>query len=386
MNPLFIGGAIVAAFALLKKKSDTPSGGNSSPPLKSDSKLGSDTSYLISDVIKVGAGAAGALGSGGLTIFTGAAGAAVATLGLALVPLIAAAAFIALAVIGARMAEAKSMAQQWLNLLPNARLMSFYEDARFEELCKINKTEVQVVGRLLDPRLNQTFKADGQQYNFIGERAAYAKVSSPTNAVDFLRIQKAMRTVALYFTLECGKYANAMLRNWGPKIGSGGHTALAPKEFWLNELYNDLPGYEGEKLGGLNQIPLPAGYTEVRRTSLSNPNPPAPELRGVNTSPLPDSDVAAWLAEARFMAFARVLETIKYDNALYFPWEPIRYAKDVYNRMELSAPNFLLNGSILTLPHAQWGYRDANGSAVNLNVDIIKVKDGAMNPWFQTRA
>lgn len=402
MSPLLIGGAIIAGLALLKKKEGekkTGGGGATKPPPQSSGTTPkTDGEYLVGDTVGLIGGAAGAIGGGlaalgggsvggGLKIIGAGAAAAGAALGLAVIPLAIGAILIAAGIIGARTAEAKSMARMWINYLPSARIMVGYEAARIEQFAVKNNTVVERRRTVLDPRLAANFTADGQKYSYIGERVEFVKTDSAPNAVSYVQIQKAVRAAAIVYALECGKHANALLRNWGPLIGNGGHTQLEPPEFWLKRLYNDLPGYEGKNLGGLNDVPLPDGITEQTRTEPNGSTPPAAQLRALDATPLDRDLIDALVPEAKFIAFKNVLQTIHFDNAVYLPFTPSRYAMDVFNRMELDKQWFVLQGSVIVLPFGAWQFRNESGQPINLNVDVVGVKDnGPMANWYQTLA
>lgn len=398
MNPLLIAGAAGAALLLLIKrgegKKDTGGGATKPPPVSTGTKPKTDTEYLIGDTVGVVGGAAGLIGgglaslgggsvTGGLQVVGGTLAGVGSTLGLAIVPLSIVVILVIAGVVGARTAEAKSMARMWINYLPNARIMCGYEQVRIERFAVSNNTVIAKTRTVTDPRLEASFTADGQRYTYIGERAEWTKTDSAPNAVSWVEIQKAVRGAALVYTFTCGKYANALLRNWGPKIGNGGHKALEPESFYRASMYNDLAGYEGENLGGLDNVPLPDGKTEsVRGVGI---NPPAAQLRAFDAKPI--AEIAALAPEARLIAFKNVLQTIHFDNAVYFPFDPKRYAMDVYNRMELEPTYYVLSGTVIIMPFTAWGFRNDSGQPVNINVDVIAVKDnGPMANWYQTLA
>lgn len=403
MNPVFIGAAIAGGLLLLKKKQDSQKGNTGGgvtkpPPVASQAKDKTDAEHLRDDTLAIVGGSLGTItgglafiggGSvtGGLSTVAGGIGAAFASAGLAVVPIAVIAILVAAGIMGAHTAQAKSMSRLWLNYLPNARIMCGYEAARIEQFAIKNNIVVQKTRTVTDPRLEAKFSADGQQYVYIGERAEWSKTDSAPNAVSYIEVCKALRAVAIVYALECGKHANALLRNWGPKIGSGGHTQLAANDFWLYRMYDNLPGYEGENLGGLASIPLANGDTKVTRINHSQTNPPASQLMGFNSEPSSRDLVAALIPEAKLCAFKNVLQTIQFDNAIYLPFDPKRYAKDVYQRMELDPQWFVLQGSVIVLPFGAWGFRDDAGRPVHLNVDVQNVKDnGPLANWYATAA
>lgn len=416
LPPIALGAIALGVIALIKKRQagDGTPGVGSGPGGqldanagggKSNSQLATNDAYLAKDIFAIGGtglsivGAAAAaaqyagttLGQVASNIGNAIAGAAGGLSAGAAFFLIAVAVIVICNQIGATLTAARGMATKWHLLLPNGRHFKQYEEIKLAGIMKALNRDFKVKRVVQDERceinISRAVNAlDHETIHFIGERAEWKTnelVNPPQGTPSFLQLQKASRGLALEYAYQQGRYAWALLKNWGPLIGSGtGNQPYPSRDYYENHLFDDTAGYESDKLGGLNQLPLPGGYTEVTRDDPAQLHPAGNQLRGIETEGYTEAQlpsISAAFAEARFAAFRNVLQTIALDTGFYFPWDPQRYAKDVYNRMELAAPFFLLNGTTITLPYQAWGFLNKDGTrGVHLMVDVVSTKDGNM--------
>lgn len=392
LPPIALGAIALGVIALIKKKSEGATGngpggnGNATTGgiVGSGSKALSDAEYGGKDALIIGGSVLSGIGTG-FTIAGGIAAATHTTVSsvfsavggvVSANPVV----FIVVAVlviIGvsisffARLGKADGLVERWVTLLPNARHMHFYEETLLETFTKQYDVGSLDKKTVPDDRMRLKISRD---YSFIGERSVHSVTGGlSVDSVSWLQLQKIIRALSMVYIFEQSKYTQAMLRNWAPKFGHSEYvkSGFQSNSWYWSEMYNDLQGYEGENLGGLNNLPLLGGYTEEPYVS-GIPN--ASELRGVNTNPDAGSAIEKSNAAIRFSAFCAVLNTIQDDPGFYLPWDPNRYALDVYNRMELAEPYFVLVNNSIILPNAAWGF-EKNGTPINVVIDIVAVKD-----------
>lgn len=420
MSPLLIGGAALALLAYLKKQKEKPDvqeEGLANVPKGTDTSVKSNESALARDVGIVVGGGVGVLSAiGGVVTATGGTiGGTLASIGSGLgsfaaaigAPALVFVAIIVLIVVAAMVANfmnhGKDFVGSMRRLLPNGRAMVQFETQFLKMFAEANKIEVigkQNMGTVFASDVVNDFRLelniDEEDILLQGKRGIFQFEATPTETgrikygrreksiVDPLAVQKILRALAIEYVIERGKYGAAYLKNWAPKIAFKEGFQYAPRDYWLYRLYDDNRDYPN--IGGLANIPLLGGYTQKPLdTDYSKISPTKEQLIGVNTAPEYGPQVEAFLNSAKFVAFKEALEYIDRDNAIYFPWDANRYAVDVYNRLELSKPRFILTNTVLTLPYSEWGFKQ-DGQPVHLNVDIIQIKDGNFSAWYHTKA
>lgn len=406
MNPFLIGSAALVLVAYLKKKKDTPKElpKNSTELTNSNSWQGlSNTDAATRDIlggvgiVAGGISAAAVIANAaGLTlsevasnistaiqsVFSG-----IVVTGFGVFCILIAVMIIAIQIMKAILVPAKDFVEHMKQLLPNAEGLHRFEAGWIPRIAKANgitlvegtKDQDHIYANkiVVDPRIETTVKNPDIGITRLGRRGVFNFQKERMHGVDPVELQRTLRGVSLTYILERARFGAAYLRFWGPKVGFKSDFKLADNDYWLNHMYDDLPGYEGDNLGGLNQVPLLGGYTEKPLdTEYSEISPSAAQLRGINTSPILNEASARWQVIAKFQAFYDALCVLNKDNAIYFPWYPERYANDVYERLELSNPLFVLRGTDIILQYSAWHFVDESGNPCHLYMNVISFKDG----------
>lgn len=193
-----------------------------------------------------------------------------------------------------------------------------------------------------------------------------------------IRIENFVRTVAFEYLGWKARYAGALLRNWDKRPGA---------QSWLTtfdrtQQCEAVTGTAG--FGGLENVPGIFGRTEAPRSDPEDAGVPVAEQRA---APIPQelSEIPAWARElAQLSALVEVMYVVHRDPTVYFPWNPVQYAKDLYDRLELGGTGVILAGQQFFIPATMFPSIIPAGQVVI--ADIIRLKDKKMPAWFGNAA
>ena len=190
----------------------------------------------------------------------------------------------------------------------------------------------------------------------------------------WLAVQQSARALSLEYIKARGFYGISLARQW---LGTAGFAADAdlsgePTDFAMNHSFDYMqPG-----LGGLNQIPLVGGATQVMRADPTSATPPIAEKIGVSTSPSYAGVPPVAVKNAQMLGILSVVMATQLDPNIYFPWNSVEYTSDLYRRMGLTPiddryPTVKLDGELFIFPGSAWG------QPIDIAINVRACKDGA---------